>query len=67
MDCKYFSCVYAMKYGCIIKGHLDEEGEKNGKKQHCKIYNVMCVSAKCNCCRHFCHEKGCDRIGVENE
>lgn len=47
-----FACVYAVKDGCIIKGWMDKEGALNGKKEHCNIYNVECISAKCKTCGH---------------
>lgn len=48
--CKMFACVYATKNGCSINGHIDKEGDLNGKKQYCPIYNVMCITAKCKAC-----------------
>lgn len=48
--CKKFACVYAIKSGCAISGWMSEEGELNGKKEHCPIYDVMCISAKCKAC-----------------
>lgn len=50
--CKLFVCVYATKSGCSIKGWTDQEGELNGKKEHCPHYDVMCVTAKCKSCGH---------------
>jgi hypothetical protein len=50
--CKWFACVYATKNGCVINGWMDKEGELNGKKEHCSIYDVMCITAKCKACGH---------------
>lgn len=50
--CEWFACVYAMKDGCTIKGHLSPEGPLNGKKEHCPIYDVMCINAKHDYCGH---------------
>jgi hypothetical protein len=48
--CKMFACVYACHDGCAIKGYLDPPGDLNGEKEHCPIYDVMCISAKCKYC-----------------
>ena len=48
--CGWFACVYAMKGGCTIQGWTSDEGPLNGKKGHCPIYDVMCISAKCSRC-----------------
>lgn len=48
--CEWFACVYARRDGCAIQGWASDEGPLNGKKEHCLIYDVMCISAKCSRC-----------------
>lgn len=48
--CEWFACVYARRDGCAIQGYTDPEGEFNGTQEHCHIYDVMCISAKCSRC-----------------
>jgi hypothetical protein len=59
--CQLFACVYALKNGCSINGWMDNEGELNGKKCHCNIYDVMCITAKCKACGHEGIE-GCKKV-----
>jgi len=49
-NCKMFACVYAGRDKCHINGYLDDEGPLNGTKSHCKHFDVMCVSVKCESC-----------------
>lgn len=48
--CGYFNCIYATSDGCIIEGWNDAEGELNGTKSLCPIYNKQCIHAKCKYC-----------------
>ena len=48
--CGYFNCVYATSDGCSIEGWNDAEGELNGTKSFCPIYNKQCIHAKCHYC-----------------
>ena len=49
-ECKWFNCLYATRSFCSIRGYFDSEGKFNGKKEWCRIYDVMCISAKCSMC-----------------
>lgn len=48
--CGYFNCIYATSDGCSIEGWNDAEGELNGTKSFCPIYNKQCIHARCHYC-----------------
>lgn len=63
--CNWFTCIYAMKDGCSIKGYLDEIRDAVEVAYICPYYKLACKRAmSCEVCARK-HEKGTCELDKE--